>query len=86
MDYTGFKSWLQCYFVDGMKSIRDHNGRTMWFKVSAHTHTHTRVCLLDSSCNDCFVWFQGDPGPMAPKGEAVAEPKTSPTVSRYRMN
>ncbi|XP_014025913.1 endonuclease 8-like 1 isoform X2 [Salmo salar] len=32
MDYTGFKSWLQCYFVDGMKSIRDHNGRTMWFK------------------------------------------------------
>uniref|UniRef100_A0A3Q3FQH0 Endonuclease VIII-like 1 DNA binding domain-containing protein n=1 Tax=Labrus bergylta TaxID=56723 RepID=A0A3Q3FQH0_9LABR len=27
-----FEAWLQCYYVDGMKSIRDHNGRTMWFK------------------------------------------------------
>lgn len=34
-DYSGFKAWLQCYCVDGMKSIRDHNGRTMWFKVSS---------------------------------------------------
>ncbi|KAM6961207.1 endonuclease 8-like 1 [Aplochiton taeniatus] len=33
-DYSGFKAWLQCYYVDGMNSIRDHNGRTMWFKVS----------------------------------------------------
>ncbi|XP_062246797.1 endonuclease 8-like 1 isoform X2 [Platichthys flesus] len=40
-DYTDFKAWLQCYYVEGMKSIRDHNGRTMW--------------------------FNGDPGPMAPK-------------------
>ncbi|XP_064858906.1 endonuclease 8-like 1 isoform X1 [Oncorhynchus nerka] len=32
MDYTDFKSWLQCYYVEGMKSVRDHNGRTMWFK------------------------------------------------------
>lgn len=32
MDYTDFKSWLQCYCVKGMKSVRDHNGRTMWFK------------------------------------------------------
>uniref|UniRef100_A0A4W5KWK9 Endonuclease VIII-like 1 DNA binding domain-containing protein n=1 Tax=Hucho hucho TaxID=62062 RepID=A0A4W5KWK9_9TELE len=32
MDYSEFKSWLQCYCVDGMKSVRDHNGRTMWFK------------------------------------------------------
>ncbi|KAM4554056.1 endonuclease 8-like 1 isoform 1-T2 [Fundulus diaphanus] len=31
-DYSAFKAWLQCYYVDGMKSIRDHNGRTMWFK------------------------------------------------------
>ncbi|XP_062402918.1 endonuclease 8-like 1 [Sardina pilchardus] len=30
-DYSAFKAWLQCYYVDGMKSIRDHNGRTMWF-------------------------------------------------------
>lgn len=33
-DYSDFEAWLQCYYVDGMKSIRDHNGRTMWFKVS----------------------------------------------------
>ncbi|XP_034390114.1 endonuclease 8-like 1 isoform X3 [Cyclopterus lumpus] len=31
-DYSDFRAWLQCYFVDGMQSIRDHNGRTMWFK------------------------------------------------------
>lgn len=30
-DYADFEAWLQCYYVDGMKSIRDHNGRTMWF-------------------------------------------------------
>lgn len=33
-DYSAFEAWLQCYYVDGMKSIRDHNGRTIWFKVS----------------------------------------------------
>ncbi|XP_029993373.1 endonuclease 8-like 1 isoform X2 [Sphaeramia orbicularis] len=31
-DYSGFQAWLQCYSVDGMKSVRDHNGRTMWFQ------------------------------------------------------
>ncbi|KAF7663237.1 hypothetical protein LDENG_00216020 [Lucifuga dentata] len=31
-DYSDFEAWLQCYCVDGMKSVRDHNGRTMWFK------------------------------------------------------
>ncbi|XP_062847822.1 endonuclease 8-like 1 isoform X2 [Trichomycterus rosablanca] len=31
-DYSVFQSWLQCYFVDGMKSARDRNGRTIWFK------------------------------------------------------
>ncbi|XP_061772682.1 endonuclease 8-like 1 isoform X2 [Nerophis ophidion] len=31
-DYPGFEAWLQCYYLDGMKSVRDHNGRTMWFK------------------------------------------------------
>ncbi|XP_017341398.1 endonuclease 8-like 1 [Ictalurus punctatus] len=34
-DYTQFASWLQCYNIDGMKSVRDHNGRTMWFKGDA---------------------------------------------------
>ncbi|XP_026167598.1 endonuclease 8-like 1 [Mastacembelus armatus] len=31
-DYSGFETWLQCYSVDGMKSIQDHKGRTIWFK------------------------------------------------------
>ncbi|XP_060770879.1 endonuclease 8-like 1 isoform X2 [Neoarius graeffei] len=31
-DDTEFISWLQCYSVDGMKSVTDHNGRTVWFK------------------------------------------------------
>ncbi|XP_046890000.1 endonuclease 8-like 1 isoform X2 [Hypomesus transpacificus] len=31
-DYSVFEAWLQCYCVDGMKSIRDHNSRTIWFK------------------------------------------------------
>ncbi|NXG78605.1 NEIL1 Endonuclease, partial [Baryphthengus martii] len=43
-NYAAFKNWLQCYLVPGMSSLRDHNGRMMW--------------------------FQGEPGPMAPKGQA----------------
>ncbi|XP_030620901.1 endonuclease 8-like 1 [Chanos chanos] len=34
-DYSVFEAWLQCYYVDGMNSLRDHNGRTMWFKGEA---------------------------------------------------
>ncbi|KAM4747446.1 endonuclease 8-like 1 [Rhinophrynus dorsalis] len=40
-DYSGFVKWLRCYFVPGMKTLKDSNGRT--------------------------IWFQGDPGPLAPK-------------------
>ncbi|NXJ96403.1 NEIL1 Endonuclease, partial [Corythaixoides concolor] len=42
-NYAAFKNWLQCYLVPGMSSLRDRNGRT--------------------------IWFQGEPGPMAPKGQ-----------------
>nr|QOW94365.1 nei-like DNA glycosylase 1 [Alvinella pompejana] len=28
---TTFMSWLQCYYNPNMKSISDHNGRTIWF-------------------------------------------------------
>ncbi|KAL6474258.1 hypothetical protein MHYP_G00178190 [Metynnis hypsauchen] len=31
-NFTEFESWLQCYYVDGMNSISDHNGRSIWFK------------------------------------------------------
>ncbi|NWI90199.1 NEIL1 Endonuclease, partial [Pitta sordida] len=44
-NYANFKNWLQCYLVPGMSSLRDHNGRT--------------------------IWFQGKPGPMAPKGQML---------------
>jgi len=36
-----FSAWLQCYYVEGMSNLQDHNGRT--------------------------IWFEGEPGPMAPK-------------------
>ncbi|XP_050834527.1 endonuclease 8-like 1 isoform X3 [Serinus canaria] len=42
-NYSAFKSWLQCYLVPGMSSLRDRSGRT--------------------------IWFQGEAGPMAPKGQ-----------------
>ncbi|NXQ30303.1 NEIL1 Endonuclease, partial [Alaudala cheleensis] len=54
-NYAAFKDWLQCYLVPGMSSLRDRNGRTMW--------------------------FQGEPGPMAPKGEPRKTPrKKSPQL------
>ncbi|NXS14278.1 NEIL1 Endonuclease, partial [Neodrepanis coruscans] len=31
-NYATFKNWLQCYSVPGMSSLRDHNGRTIWFQ------------------------------------------------------
>uniref|UniRef100_A0A8C3VHZ1 Nei like DNA glycosylase 1 n=1 Tax=Catharus ustulatus TaxID=91951 RepID=A0A8C3VHZ1_CATUS len=34
-NYAAFKNWLQCYLVPGMSSLRDHNGRTIWFQVGA---------------------------------------------------
>ncbi|NXM28543.1 NEIL1 Endonuclease, partial [Oxyruncus cristatus] len=30
-NYATFKNWLQCYLVPGMSSLRDRNGRTIWF-------------------------------------------------------
>uniref|UniRef100_A0A8D0GYX8 Endonuclease 8-like 1 n=1 Tax=Sphenodon punctatus TaxID=8508 RepID=A0A8D0GYX8_SPHPU len=34
---TAFEEWLQCYCVPGMKSLRDTNGRTIWFQVGTQT-------------------------------------------------
>ncbi|XP_060709690.1 endonuclease 8-like 1 isoform X3 [Hemiscyllium ocellatum] len=47
---SAFEDWLRCYNVDGMQSLRDSNGRT--------------------------IWFQGNPGPMAPKGSKTPKPKS----------
>ncbi|NXY50989.1 NEIL1 Endonuclease, partial [Ceuthmochares aereus] len=49
-NYAAFKNWLQCYMVPGMNSLRDRNGRT--------------------------IWFQGEPGPMAPKGQTSRKKRT----------
>ncbi|XP_040198801.1 endonuclease 8-like 1 isoform X2 [Rana temporaria] len=54
VDYTAFGTWLQCYFVSGMKTLKDSNGRT--------------------------IWFQGDPGPLAPKGNKVKKSRKSSAV------
>ncbi|XP_063301941.1 endonuclease 8-like 1 [Pelobates fuscus] len=50
-DYSEFENWLQCYFAPGMKSLRDSNGRT--------------------------IWFQGDPGLLAPKGSKARKQRKS---------
>lgn len=31
-DYSVLQAWMRCYSVDGMNSLNDHNGRTIWFK------------------------------------------------------
>lgn len=31
-EYSVLQAWMQCYSVDGMNSLSDHNGRTIWFK------------------------------------------------------
>ena len=33
-DYRVFCQWLRCYENPEMNTARDHNGRTIWFKVS----------------------------------------------------
>ncbi|KAK2867340.1 hypothetical protein Q8A67_025457 [Cirrhinus molitorella] len=30
--YSVLQAWMQCYCVEGMNSLSDHNGRTVWFK------------------------------------------------------
>ncbi|XP_064312865.1 endonuclease 8-like 1 [Phalacrocorax carbo] len=61
-NYAAFKNWLQCYLVPGMSSLRDRNGRT--------------------------IWFQGEPGPMAPKGKTsrkCAQLKADPEAETPRV-
>ena len=32
--YQDFMDWLQCYDKPTMNNLVDHNGRTIWYKVS----------------------------------------------------
>ncbi|KAL8196912.1 UNVERIFIED_CONTAM: hypothetical protein K2H54_001744 [Gekko kuhli] len=63
LDSAAFEPWLQCYNAPGMKSLRDANGRT--------------------------IWFQGNPGPLAPKGGMVRKrqwrAKEEPAVSSPKV-
>ncbi|KAM5173022.1 endonuclease 8-like 1 [Mantella aurantiaca] len=56
VDYAVFGKWLQCYFVPEMKTMKDSNGRT--------------------------IWFQGDPGPLTPKGSKAKKSRKSLPVDR----
>lgn len=112
-NHTAFKNWLQCYGVPGMSSLRDHNGRTIWFQVGRGSlpgagcpyrsprGTPARVPLLatpsmvlwhrgapfPAACCAGGAWgamappvtalspsLQGEPGPMAPRGECPLLP------------
>ncbi|KAM7039597.1 endonuclease 8-like 1 isoform 2-T2 [Acridotheres tristis] len=41
-NYAAFKNWLQCYLVPGMSSLRDRNGRTIWFQVTPRASKQRR--------------------------------------------
>ena len=58
-DHEVFLKWLQCYNNPSMNIIKDRNGRSIWF----HVH-RDRINIQ----NDINFYFQGNPGPMAPKG------------------
>ncbi|XP_051012480.1 endonuclease 8-like 1 isoform X3 [Acomys russatus] len=32
-DFAAFRAWLRCYGVPGMSSLRDRQGRTIWFQI-----------------------------------------------------
>ncbi|XP_030042628.1 endonuclease 8-like 1 isoform X2 [Microcaecilia unicolor] len=34
-DFSVYEKWLQCYYVPGMKTLRDSTGRTIWFQGEA---------------------------------------------------
>ena len=38
-DYSAFMDWLRCYYNPEMRNLVDHDGRTMWFKVSSKVYS-----------------------------------------------
>ena len=41
-DYLAFCKWLKCYENPDMNTARDHNRRTIWFKVSGQK----KLCMI----------------------------------------
>ncbi|XP_075361803.1 endonuclease 8-like 1 isoform X2 [Mycteria americana] len=77
-NYAAFKNWLQCYLVPGMSSLRDRNGRTIWFQTAV-TGGHggdedppwggqlakgwQAVWSRGDDCGNGGFWWSGSPVP-----------------------
>ena len=43
-DYRVFTNeWLRCYENPEMSNLKDHNGRTIWFKVREYLYMYTYI-------------------------------------------
>lgn len=53
-DYRAWiTGWLKCYERPGMNNLKDHNGRTIWFKVTIAYRDHF---VMEGLCiNNCMV-------------------------------
>ena len=56
-DYRTFSEWLQCYDQQGMKSVKDHNGRTIWYKVRKFSVLLCLNCSEDNDAEDQCIVF-----------------------------
>ncbi|NXG65779.1 NEIL1 Endonuclease, partial [Hemiprocne comata] len=68
-NYAAFKSWLRCYLVPGMSSLRDRNGRTIWFQVlSAPSPPHLGMSPhTGQATRKKRAQLKADPEAQAPK-------------------
>jgi len=53
-DYRAWiTGWLKCYERPGMNNLKDHNGRTIWFKVII---AYRDLLVMEGLCiNKCMV-------------------------------
>ncbi|NXM86042.1 NEIL1 Endonuclease, partial [Oenanthe oenanthe] len=80
-NYAAFKDWLQCYLVPGMSSLRDRNGRTIWFQVGAGEPPNHSPKQGDTSLP------RKTPRKKSPQVKADPEaprPKVTPRASKQR--
>ncbi|NXC89389.1 NEIL1 Endonuclease, partial [Cercotrichas coryphoeus] len=80
-NYAAFKNWLQCYLVPGMSSLRDRNGRTIWFQVGAGEPPNHSPKQGDTSLP------RKTPRKKSPQVKADPEapsPKVTPRASKQR--
>ncbi|NXF23492.1 NEIL1 Endonuclease, partial [Rhodinocichla rosea] len=75
-NYSTFKTWLQCYLVPGMSSLRDHSGRTIWFQVGAWGWGAPRPLLQGTLA--CFLLAE------TPIALSLTPPQVTPRASKQR--